>query len=760
VRGLVVALLWAACVGPCWWAQAAQAPVEPPGRAGKAAWAGPEESAIQLSIDRARAYLWSKWSDGHWPEPPAAEAGGAAGPREVNRGGKTALCAYALLSAGEKAQDSRMRQTLAWLAATPMNGTYARALRAHVWSVLGPQSPYRARLDEDVKWLLEAADRRARYDYTGPGRAEAGRYDNSNTHLAVLGVWAGLQGGVQVPAEYWRLVRRHWTADQNLDGGWSYAQGRPRSYGSMTAAGLGALFICLDALGGADALPMDSPHSPIARGMQWLEENFSLARNPGKGQNHYFYYLYALQRVGLASGYRSFAGKNWYALGARELLARQLSGGGWGDPVETSFALLFLSHGRRPVMFQKLQYPGTWNSRPRDLANLTRWASRTFERHLNWQIARLDSPISAWHDAPVLYVSGRSAPRFTQEHLAKLRRFVREGGLIFSEAAGSRAAFNLGMQKAYAWMFPQYPLKRLPDDHPLFSRQLQFQIGAGKHLAGVSNGVRLLAIHAPAELSAAWQGNDTAAGADSFRLAANVYLYATGKDIPPRRGRSLWPRREGPQPGRRVTVARIKHEGNWDPEPLAWKRFAILMGNAQGLGVDFRAVEAAGLDAAQCPLAVLSGTDRLELTDGQVGALRDYLTAGGTLLLEAAGGSRAFAAAAEGQLRRLLPEAPYGIVSDTHPLYRSAGPAIERVDYRRGTRTPAGQAHAPRLRGATLNGRLAVLFSPDDLTAGLLGCPCWAVSGYEPDSAFALMRNILLYAAGKTLAPTSSASSR
>jgi len=59
----------------------------------------------------------------------------------------------------------------------------------------------------------------------------------------------------------------------------------------------------------------------------------------------------------------------------------------------------------------------------------------------------------------------------------------------------------------------------------------------------------------------------------------------------------------------------------------------------------------------------------------------------------------------------------------------------------------------PRLGAIIHKGRIAVVFSRDDLTVGLLGYPCWGLRGYSPESSFEIMRNLLLYASGKTIRP-------
>ena len=54
----------------------------------------------------------------------------------------------------------------------------------------------------------------------------------------------------------------------------------------------------------------------------------------------------------------------------------------------------------------------------------------------------------------------------------------------------------------------------------------------------------------------------------------------------------------------------------------------------------------------------------------------------------------------------------------------------------------------PRLKGVEVGGRTAVLFSREDLTAGMVGQDVDGVFGYTPAVATAIMRNVALYASG------------
>ena len=86
------------------------------------------------------------------------------------------------------------------------------------------------------------------------------------------------------------------------------------------------------------------------------------------------------------------------------------------------------------------------------------------------------------------------------------------------------------------------------------------------------------------------------------------------------------------------------------------------------------------------------------------------------------------------------------------PLYRLGNMEINKVRYRRGTATRLGKVDEPLLQAVLIEDRPAVIFSREDITAGLVGCPAYNCDGYAPGrgndggSAFDIMRNIILFA--------------
>lgn len=677
---------------------------------------------------------------------------------EERFGGRTAIILYALMTAGVDRNRPEVARALRWLQNAKLCDTYAVALRANVYAAI--KSPRTLELlQRDVDWLIRAANDQGGYTYTSSGGEATDKYDNSNSQMAILGVWAGARRGVKVPSSYWKKVQRYWLDQQRPDGGWNYSSAQPHqrnqpSYGSMTAAGLATLYVCMDALrgGSADRNAGSDPEA-ISKGLNWITENFSAVENPRKSVQWYYYWMYSLERVGLASGYKCFGDRDWYAEGVRELLSRQKGEGSWGGyypsfPVaDTAFALLFLARGRNPILANKLNYGGKWNSRSRDLANLTDWISYTLEHPVNWQVVSIRSSLKDWHDAPILYISGAGPVEMTDEEVAKLRRFALQGGLIVSEAAYNNGDFTLDMQKIYKRAFGRYPLRRIDDGHALYS--LHFSPKGTTGLMGVTNGVRLLAIHSPRELSGALQLGPGKANVPLFELMANMYLFATDKGTLRAKGTRLWLIADAFSPAATVTVTRVKYDGNYDPEPLALDRLGVLMGNRWNVELRIApATEIARLDAAVCPIALMTGTEAFTLTEAEKAALKKFFADGGSMIIDAAGGSKAFSDAVS---KHILPLTPQGYARRMPASAVTQGPApLERINYRRDYALALGRAkHELRLRAAMSGDKPVVVFSSDDLTSGLVGHPCYGLRGYAPETALAIMTNLLCKIAGE-----------
>ncbi len=556
------------------------------------------------------------------------------------RGGYSALVVLALLSAGETFQDPRLRDAVSYLETVGMDGTYAVSIRANVWAMLPPK--FNELLADDTKWLVDGFSEGVG-GWTYRQNPNTTRRDNSITQFGALAFWEAAKRGLGVDARYWRMIEDRFLSMQLADGGWNYT-GDGQSTGSMTAAGLATLFITQDLLHSQEYVAINpNRQTPsqlaIADALKWMDENFAPDENPNRF-TYYYYYLYAVERAGLASGYKFFGGHDWYRQAAAELLRRlctwdpttrqmtvnrRIAGDGRAAQVRAShlaFALLFLSRGRVPVAINKLQDADVaWNNRPRDVANLTGWLQATTESGLNWQIVDLQSEPHEWLDAPMLYFAShqrvgwldqlpqdidayvrqmrqlyraRAAGEIADqpqaptrpkiEPLDKLRAYLDLGGLLFAVNEGRAHAFADSIENIGRVMYPQYDWRTLGEDHWAYTTLLPVQ-NKRPTLRGLSNGVRELIILAPTtDLSATFQArldNERS----HYRTAANIYFYASELNRPrPRLAPHFVAGIDDPQDDMRfeaplasATIVRAIHADNWDAEPQALNVFSAAM---------------------------------------------------------------------------------------------------------------------------------------------------------------------------------------
>jgi hypothetical protein len=188
--------------------------------------------------------------------------------------------------------------------------------------------------------------------------------DNSNTKFATLALWVARRHGIPVENAL-ALVETRFRRTQNGDGGWGYLP-TPRdhpelaeSFASMTCSGLLGLAAGHGAASAADRREraQDPTQDTNIRaglallgstvGQPLLNPARSVVKLFGSTQGDEYYFLWAIERVGVAYGLKTIGNQDWYAWGADFLLHQQRPDGGWhgkyaGGGIDTCFALLFL----------------------------------------------------------------------------------------------------------------------------------------------------------------------------------------------------------------------------------------------------------------------------------------------------------------------------------------------------------------------------------------------------------------------------------
>lgn len=600
-------------------------------------------------------------------------------------------------------------------------------------------------------------------------------WDNSNSQYGLLGVWAGAEVGIEVPDAYWAAVEKHWLSCQLARGEWSYRKDTPGGRLAMTSAGIASLLITHDYLeaptiakiGQQQASPVTQA---LGRAFGWLEQGDNAVDVTGPRTVYLGYTLHALSRVGLASGYKYFGAHDWYRSLARKIVLSQWESGAWGRNdqasadtlVDTAYSMLFLARGRHPVLMNKLRLDeagrtdrGEWNNRPRDLANLARFATRELERPVNWQIVSIDREAADWSDAPILYLASHAALKFTDAEIAKIRAFIDGGGLLFTQADNNSESFNLYVNQLAKKLFPESELKDLSADDELYTLQYIIAKPNRPRLRVIGNGSRLLWVHSSTDLAVNWQQRAEKTQRTAFEMGVNLFVYAAGKaDLRNRLDDRAILAPTAVKPSNVVKIARIKYAGNWDPEPAAWARFERYMRWETSLAVEPEVTEFTDLNPRigsvlpSVPIAHLCGTTAFKPSDAQLKGLRDYVTAGGVLIAEAVGGAdSSFADSLQSTLLpKAFPDAKFEPLAANDPMLHATFKGMEDVWPPR-LRPYAAQKlgkENPAIRAANV-GKGRVIYLPLDATTGLLGANTWPIFGYEPHEAQALMKNIVLW---------------
>ena len=746
---------------------------------------------VIAAIKRGVTYLLSKENPKYLWDAHSVDA------REFTRGGETALVTEALIDVGQSLHLRRlsifqpaMARAIKFVAAMRTESTYAASFQANALALLPNyrKPAYFRALTWDSQYLNMAMHRDGGYTYhwrrgeNRPHENAPGHWDNSNTQYGVLGQWAAAHAGVVVPMNYWFTAARHWRATQFVNGTWGYwgfrgrPHGRPSRPETMTPAGIASLLIADEYLK-AHASAVDQKDTSVSRAMLWINKNV----NP---KSKDLYELYGYERIGLATGLQYFGDVNWYDIFAADLVHRQNPNGSWypmfrgvnwnqrGDEgsgkypqpiIGTAYALLILDRGLNPVVFDKLQYThrfyGAWNSRPRDAANVTSWMTRSFDAPLNWQVVSINRPCRTWLNSPILLITGSKRFQLTQTQITRLRHYVQAGGMVFCNCNDYSVAFRKAMVSLGEQVCgKQYSARKLSSKNMLYTMQSWYHTAFNPGWLAISNGIRYMWVVSPADLGRTWQQRQFN-NKNPWNLATNLYLYATGRGLLSDRLKSLYVPPTNTKPVRSINACILKYKGNYNPEPSAWKRMARIAARDFATRLNLSVPSSDGL-AATAPdtaaskgkinLMLMTGTSAFNLSAHQSRQLRVYLHQGGMLFADAGGGSRRFGVAFEKLCKQLFPHHALRPLPDRSRLLSGNMPGGVRAvhaHYRKFFIAKYGAHHYPQIYGIKYHGHWAVVFSPHDMTSGLLGTNTWGISGYTPAYAIQFARNLICYAA-------------
>jgi hypothetical protein len=200
--------------------------------------------------------------------------------------------------------------------------------------------------------------------------------------------------------------------------------------------------------------------------------------------------------------------------------------------------------------------------------------------------------------------------------------------------------------------------------------------------------------------------------------------------------------------GSKLEVAQIRYAGNWDSRPRAALVLAQEIRRRTSIDVRLERI-VVDIDDPRLfyrPLLLLLGDGRLRFTDKERGRLKTWIEAGGFLLIDNTGRSEpstAFDSSVRAEMSAMFPGRGLVKVPPEHVVFRT----FFKLGF------PWGRAiHRPFIEGLFIDGRIAVLYTQNDLTGALdrdkLGAFTFDVSPNEEarEKAIRFAVNLVQYA--------------
>jgi len=771
---------------------AATAP--PPGDAprvpgGKVGGAQLTPQRVQLAIDAAVANLYTPTNDNLFLQPHQLNRSASKlyqlmryrgnSPEyqaTVNEAGNHALITWAMLAAGESYQNPHLYRRLSFVLASDTPYVFDRSMRLQMLANLSAER-WQPWFERDYQWLTRAynADKEGALSSEYGPEGPKNDFTNAQAQYGTLALWAVERSGRPVPGKVWQVIDDYWRAEQHKPdtadrAGWSVGlihgehklketaanrfatQVQP----AMVAAGAAALslterYLYAEKLGDAGAAAK-LPHLP--RAIAWLDAHFKL---DGKvdGVNWYFY-LWNIQRVAHANGIRTLNGVDLFRDVTADVLTRQRFDGTWEDAqftdardrqwsrvVSTAYALLYLSDAvNSSVGISKVKFDGNWNNRPHDLWNFVERASDEYETRTVWQVVDLKLPVEALLESPLLYLATDDAFTLPDAEVDRLRAYLNAGGTLLLNPDKASPNVTRSFDALVKKLYPDAAMIDVPADHPFYT--LHTAANAGLAMKMMHNGVRPVIVQFVRDVGRDLQTRPKG-DAPAFALLNNIYLYAVGMNAQQRnRLQSPLLVRNAKATTRSVAIAQLAPA----PEPGALEQLRTFLANEHGVDVKGAAIAPTQLKSQR--VALLSTPPGYTMSDTDAKAIRDWLaTSGGTLWLDAAGGTPEAIDAMSAALVKIEPDARPAPLAFDAPILTGAGlPGGHdntRVSYRYALLARMGASNSPRLQAVSVGGRAnAIIVSAEDLGAGLAGLAHWHIYGYEPESARRLLANGVL----------------
>lgn len=407
-----------------------------------------------------------------------------------------------------------------------------------------------------------------------------------------------------------------------------------------------------------------------------------------------------------------------------------------------------------------------WNMAPADCQQLLKKAGHYLKLQYNTISLNLSTFSGDPAEVPVLMFSGARTLRIPDEHIEMLRKYALNGGMIWMDSVCGSPFFYKGCVDVLKKAFPEENLRKIPMDHPIYHmitdvEKVNLPAAAATNqpqLEGIYSGCRLVAVVSKYGLGCGWDNFTPeyrikqalyydVEGATMLGL--NMISYAVGyAELGKAHARpELFGSTDQKSGGDEFVFAQVRHNGVWNSDPGGPGNLLRALATSTNVKLTFRRKTVhLGEDSLQSvQFLYLSGCYDFTLSDSEVDALKQFLSRGGTLLIDNAQGLKAFDLAARRELKKVLPNADFKAIEGDRDIF-STYYKISKVEYTPAVQRLEPKLDTPMLEGITLDGDLRVIYSKYDLGGGWQGSEHPQGKGYARGDALRLGINIVTYA--------------
>ena len=414
---------------------------------------------------------------------------------------------------------------------------------------------------------------------------------------------------------------------------------------------------------------------------------------------------------------------------------------------------------------------------PGDVDNLLRQVRYNLDAWYGWQLISVDEIVAMYEKGsrckiPMLYITGYHPFELSPKQRTALRQYLLDGGTLIGDATLGSGAFADSFRAEVRAMFPKRKLAILQPDHPVLRSFYQagnveyFSIAKGAHskvqgppvLEGMNLAARTAVILSPYDMTCGWDEfyappaevkvadaprTKATMPQDAIRLGINIVTYVSAER---RFGKAQAETRAitGTQPQQRAAmpIALLRHAGDWDPDPNSLHQLIRLAAQQTSMPMQFdlRPIDAQLEQLVDTPVVIMTGMEDPQFSDADVDVLRRHIQAGGFLFINNTSGYNLFDREARQLVKRMFPDRDLEPVAADHDLLTG----LYEVSGVRDAAT--GQDRPIELDAVFVNGRAAVVYSPNDTLAMLKGIHDPYANAYDADSSRKLALNILSYA--------------